>query len=202
MGPCGPSRSGRGLRSRRWRGLPSCRRRPCSRSRRLSRACSAIQPLARPVGSTPPGMRQGSNQPPDSACATALRRRTSAKHGGASASSSSPRRSRLRALSRFHVLSSASASCSVAQATSRAVRAARSSSSAGRRSNDTTVPITCSAWRITGPPAWSRLRGAGRWLTGATPCNSHWCRWRPKRRRCSRSARQVPAAPAAGRRRS
>ena len=45
-----------------------------SASLSFSRACSAIQPLARPVGSTPPGNLHGSNQPLDSSRATAQRR--------------------------------------------------------------------------------------------------------------------------------
>src|SRR5665647_1881439 len=119
--------------------------------RNSSRARSAAQPLTRPVGSTPPGMAQGSNQPSDESRARRHNSNTCATSGGASLNSISPRRRRLTGLSGFHVLNTSSTQRSLAWALSRAAAdaapAAAPSASVvvffSLRLNETTVPITC-----------------------------------------------------------
>src|SRR5450830_1252514 len=64
-----------------------------------SSARSAAQPFTRPVGSTPPGRRHGSNQPSETSLALRQSSSTSATSGGAASSSISPRRRRLTGLS-------------------------------------------------------------------------------------------------------
>ena len=76
---------------------------------RQSSARSAAQPLTSPVGSNPSGMAHGSNQPADAWRASRQRSSTSTTSPGASARSSSPRRSRLMGLCGFHRLNTASA---------------------------------------------------------------------------------------------
>ncbi len=126
-------------------GTPACLSSPSARS--------TAQPLTRPVGSTPPGMAQGSNQPPDASRARRQSSSTSATSGGASPSSISPRRSRLTGLSGFQVLKTSSTHRSFAAARRRASpihtpAVSRSSSHsvvvlASAMLNETTVPITC-----------------------------------------------------------
>jgi hypothetical protein len=79
-------------------------------------ACWAAQPFTMPVGSIPPGIAHGSNQPPDSSRAITHRDSTSATSAGASAVVISPARSRLIALPGCQVLNTASARCRMALA--------------------------------------------------------------------------------------
>ena len=79
-------------------------------------AFCAAQPFTYPVGSNPPGIAQGSNQPPDSSRAAAQSSATSATSGGAWASEISPRRRRLTGLPGCQVLNTSSARCSTARA--------------------------------------------------------------------------------------
>src|SRR5450756_1187332 len=115
-----------------------------------SRARSAAHPFTRPVGSSPPGMLQGSNQPSDASFTLRQSSSTSATSGGAASSSISPRRRRLTGLSGLYVLKTSSTQRSLASARSRAASAAGSGAgalsvalSASLRLKDTTVPITC-----------------------------------------------------------
>ncbi len=61
-----------------------------------------------------------------------------------------PRRRRLIALALFQVLNVESAQCKAAQAASIAAVAAWRDRPPGRTANETTVPITFSAWRMNG----------------------------------------------------
>ena len=99
---------------------------------RAASACWAAQPFTYPVGSTPPGMAQGSNQPRDSSRAAAQRSRTPATSAGACVTWISPARRRLIGLPGCQVLKTSSACWRAAQAraswrrTSAASPAARS----------------------------------------------------------------------------
>src|SRR5450759_2604288 len=134
-----------------------------------SSARSAAQPFTRPVGSSPPGMLQGSNQPSETSLALRQSSSTSATSGGAASRSISPRRRRLTGLSGLYVLKTSSTQRSLASARSRAISAAARAAavpvaatsadsapatgsragapsvalSASLRLKDTTVPITC-----------------------------------------------------------
>jgi hypothetical protein len=111
-------------------------------------ACWAAQPFTSPVGSTPPGIAHGSNQPPDSSRAAAQRHSTSATSAGASATVIFPARNRLIALSGCQVLNTSSARCSSARAPASCVRTAAISAAVAYReaytSMVTIVPITSS----------------------------------------------------------
>src|SRR5450756_2229634 len=129
-----------------------------------SSARSAAQPFTRPVGSTPPGRRHGSNQPSDASFTLRQSSSTSATSGGAASSSISPRRRRLTGLSGLYVLKTSSTQRSLASARSRAVSAAGSGAgapsvalSASLRLKDTTVPITCCE-RCIGSVSYTHLR--------------------------------------------
>ena len=82
---------------------------PDSPARRSSSSArSMAQPLTRPVGSNPPGMAHGSNQPPEASLAARHSRNTSANSGGIWPSAASPRRNRLTGLAGSQVLNRAS----------------------------------------------------------------------------------------------
>src|SRR5665647_249552 len=81
-----------------------------------SSARSAAQPFTRPVGSTPPGRRHGSNQPSDASFTLRQSSSTSATSGDAASSSISPRRRRLTGLSGLYVLKTSSTQRSLASA--------------------------------------------------------------------------------------
>jgi hypothetical protein len=72
-------------------------------------AFCAAQPFTYPVGSTPPGIAHGSNQPRESSRAAAQRSRTSATSGGACDREISARRRQLTGLCCCHVLKTWSA---------------------------------------------------------------------------------------------
>src|ERR1017187_1117717 len=115
-------------------------------TRKMVSARSTAQPLTRPVGSTPEGLAHGSNQPPDSLRASSHKTSTSVTSAGRSLSSTSPLRRRLTGLCGSHVLKVASAQCNAAHAASIAGMAAPPDWPPGTTANDTTVPMTGSAW--------------------------------------------------------
>ena len=118
--------------------------------RRTSSARSTAHPLARPVGSNPPGIAHGSNQPPDARRAARHSAITSATSGDSSPTSASPRRRRLTGLCASQVLKMASARCSVAQAAATAGRSSGPGSSPGTMVSENTVPIAVSVWVSSG----------------------------------------------------
>ena len=108
----------------------------------------AAQPFTRPVGSSPPGIAHGSNQPPDSSRASAHRDSTSATSAGASATVISRARRRLIALPGCQVLNTSSARCRTALAAMSCQRTSSMSAAVTSRevytSMVTIVPITFS----------------------------------------------------------
>jgi hypothetical protein len=111
-------------------------------------ACWAAQPFTMPVGSIPPGIAHGSNQPPDSSRAITHRDSTSATSAGASAIVICPARSRLIALPGCQVLNTASARCRMALARTSCRRTSSISAAVASpevyTSMVTIVPITSS----------------------------------------------------------
>ena len=98
-------------------------------------------------------MAHGSNQPPDASRACWQAASTSAMTGGG-AVRGAPRRSRLSGLPGSQVLNTRSASRSTAQAAWSAARRSGPGSSPGCSANETTVPITGSAW-VTRPSCFT-----------------------------------------------
>ena len=111
-------------------------------SARTAIACSSAHPFASPVGSTPPGIAQGSNQPSESATAPRQSVSTSVISGGAASSGRTPARTRLIGLSGIQRLRTASSSWSRLHA--RAIASRDRAPSALVTSKETTVPITSS----------------------------------------------------------
>jgi hypothetical protein len=117
-------------------------------SAKAASACWAAHPFTRPVGSIPPGIAHGSNQPPDSSRAAAQRHSTSATSAGASDTVIFPARSRLISLSGCQVLNTSSARCRTALAQTSCSRTSANSAAVAYReaytSMVTIVPITFS----------------------------------------------------------
>ena len=118
-------------------------------SRNTLSACSVAQPLTSPVGSKPPGMAHGSNQPCESTRACSQSSSTTAISGGAAVRLNRPERNRLMGLSGFQVLKMSSSSCSLVHAAPIAARASAAGHSPASTWIETTVPMTGSAWTIT-----------------------------------------------------
>src|SRR5664280_2334140 len=129
-------------------------------ARRMSLARSIAQPLPAPDGSGRPAGRTVK-----SPWLASARAEPSAKTDRTSASQSaavrSPRSSRLIWLSDRYVEKVRSTRCSHSTASVRTVGATSS-----RRSNETTVPMTCSTWRVGRRPVGSRPGTAATPLTG------------------------------------
>lgn len=107
----------------------------------IAAARSIAQPFTYPDGSSAPAY-QALKYPPLTARSLSHAASTSATSGGQSSTAISPRPSRLTQLSERYVENVSSAQCS-----QRTAPASASPANGAATSNDTTVPITCSACR-------------------------------------------------------
>ena len=121
---------------------------PVSRSTPSAR--SVAQPLTSPVGSNPPGIAHGSNQPSEARLAARHSSITWWNSGGIWLSVASPRRNRLTGLVPSQVLNTASQRCRIPHALAIAARTAASARVPVTMAKEKTVPIAGSAWATGG----------------------------------------------------